>query len=350
MNESLKQLSEETKKQLLESIASKDYADFLINIKSDKAEDSGSFNVVISTSDVDRQGDSVKQDGWDLSFYKMNPIVLWAHDYAMLPIGMATSIEIKDGKLIAEGKFAPAEANPFAQQVRKLYDLGMINTTSVGFIPKEYDGQKSSKLIAKAELLEFSFVPVPANPYALRLNQIKELGIDTEMLKVKGVEIKEVSEPVVNPVIEKGEVADELEEKKNTKWMKYRPVYDLMDALACAYFDESTPAEDFGKLVTEAADILKAIATNPETDQKAAIEKIKKSSSPLIIIASHVALGTLAEGKQNNKEIVVVNERSNNSKALLEVNDFVGTRELLRSIDNSVGKVLENFNKSARNR
>lgn len=350
MNESLKQLSEETKKQLLDSIASKDYADFLINVKSDKAEDSGSFSVVISTSDVDRQGDIVKQDGWDLSFYKMNPIVLWAHDYSMLPIGIATSIDIKDGKLIAEGKFAPAEANPFAQQVRKLYDLGMINTTSVGFIPKEYDGQKSSKLISKAELLEFSFVPVPANPYALRLNQIKELGIDTEMLKTKGVEIKEVSEPVANPVVEKGEVADELEERKNTKWMKYRPVYDLMDALACAYFDESTPAEDFSKLVGEAADILKAIASSPETDQKAAIENIRKTSSPLIIIASHVALGILAEGKQNNKEIVVVNERSNNSKALLEVNDFVGTRELLRSIDNSVGKVLENFNRSARNR
>lgn len=150
------------------------------------SEDSGSFEVVISTADIDRQGEVVDQGGWDLNFYKLNPVVLWGHDYHSLPIGVTDSIEIRDGKLIAKGRFAPAEANPFAQQVRKLYDLKIVRATSVGFIVKNSEGQK----ITQAELLEFSFVPVPANPYALSLSLVKEYGLDLGMLAVKGLELK----------------------------------------------------------------------------------------------------------------------------------------------------------------
>ena len=348
MNDSLKKLSDETKALLLNSLESKSFIDLISNTKSSDENGSGTFKVIISTADTDRQGESVTQSGWDLTFYKMNPIVLWAHDYSVLPIGVATSIEMKDGKLMAEGKFAPAEANPFAQQVRKLYDLGMINTTSVGFIPKEYDGQKSG-VITKAELLEFSFVPVPANPYALRLSQISQLGIDRDMLKVKGIEIVEEKEEVKAEV--KGQIEDKLEDMKSQKWMKYRPVYDTLDALASCYFDESTPAEDFSKLVNEAADILKTIAGTPEVDVEKAIAKLAGNSKPLIIVRSHVALGSLvqAEGNKNSKEIEAV-QRSKSSQALKEVNNFVETRELARSIDNIIGKVLENFNSAARAR
>lgn len=193
MKDNLKKLTEETKIALIKSITSDSCTDLIAKTKSSNDGDSGSFRVIISTADVDRQGESVDQTGWDLSFYKSNPIVLWAHDYGSLPIGMCTKIEVDAGKLIAEGKFAPEEANPFAQKVRKLYDLGMINTTSVGFIPKEFNMEKDG-VISKSELLEFSFVPVPANPFALRLDQIKELGLDLEMLKTKGMEFK-INEP-----------------------------------------------------------------------------------------------------------------------------------------------------------
>ncbi len=64
---------------------------------------------------------------------------------------MATSIERRDGKLIAKGKFAPHQ---FAQDIRKSYDAGIIRATSVGFIEKEREGN----FITKAELIEFSFV------------------------------------------------------------------------------------------------------------------------------------------------------------------------------------------------
>lgn len=183
--EPFKKLSAEIKAKIDDQLKSKEFQEFMGKIKA-AGEDSGTFEVVISTADQDRGGDVVDQNGWDLTFFKMNPVVLWAHDYYALPIGACDSIEVKDGKLVAIGKFAPAEANPFAQQVRKLYDLKIVRTTSVGFIPLEIDGQN----IKKSELLEFSFVPVPMNPHALSLRQVKEMAIDMDMLKMKGLEIK----------------------------------------------------------------------------------------------------------------------------------------------------------------
>jgi hypothetical protein len=85
---------------------------------------------------------------------------------------------------VAKGRFAPEDANPFAQQVRKLYDAKIIKTTSVGFIAREMEGN----VITKAELLEFSFVPVPANPMALSL--AKQFQFNESELMTKGLFIK----------------------------------------------------------------------------------------------------------------------------------------------------------------
>jgi hypothetical protein len=181
MNEVFKKLTEEIKTKIAEQLQTKEVQDFIVKTKA--AEDAGSFEVVVSTADIDRQGETIDQNGWDLSFYRMNPVVLWAHDYFSLPIGITTEIEVRDGKLIAKGIFAPEDANPFAQQVRRLYDLKIVRATSVGFIPREYEGNK----ITKAELLEFSFVPVPANPFALSLSKAQSLGLDLPMLATKGI-------------------------------------------------------------------------------------------------------------------------------------------------------------------
>lgn len=371
-NDTLKILTPETRAALVASIASTAVESLIMKTKSSSDSDSGTFKVIVSTADVDRQGESVSQAGWDLSFYKSNPVVLWAHDYASLPIGVCTSIDVKDGKLVAEGKFAPADANPLAQQIRKLYDLGMVNTTSVGFIPKEFD-QSRDGVISKSELLEFSFVPVPANPYALRLNQIKELGIDTLMLKTKGIEVKEEGEPVpatptettptpeAIPTEEKGAVADRLDIMKKQKYAMFRPIWDVMDALACTYFDESTLAEDLPMLLNETAEIMKTLGgtTPDQTAIKEAMTKLSRgikvndvSESVVAVMRNYVVLGSikLPEGNENGKGESAVPQRSKNPEALREVTAFVETRSLLRQIDNSIEKVLRNFNAAARTR
>lgn len=140
-------------------------------------EDTGTFEVVITTENLDRYQEVIKLDGWDLTHYNNNPVVLWGHDHNRL-IGMATEVTITDGKMIAKGRFAPTEEG---QEKRKLYELGFLKATSVGFIEKEREGN----LITKAELLEFSFVSVPANPFALSLAMEKELNVNE--LVTKGI-------------------------------------------------------------------------------------------------------------------------------------------------------------------
>jgi hypothetical protein len=173
--------------------------------KARKAGDqNGTFDVIISTEVKDRAGEIVRQDGWDLSNYKNNPIVLWGHDYYSLPIGVCVETYNTSYRgvpaLGARGVFLSADINPLAQQVRKMYEFGIKSgynvgcTTSVGFIPKEFDPDDRS-IITRSELLEFSFVPIPANQgvgpaqgRALTLQEGKELGLDMLGLRHKGLD------------------------------------------------------------------------------------------------------------------------------------------------------------------
>lgn len=148
--------------------------------KLDKAE-LGTFEVVITTGDVDRHGEVVNPDGADVKNFKKNPVVLLNHNYWGLPIGVATSLKKTDGKWIAKGIFAPTDD---AQTVRHLYDAGIMKATSIGFIVKERK-KDDQKVINKWELLEFSFVTVPANPDALTVDQMKIIEKMAEKLKVK---------------------------------------------------------------------------------------------------------------------------------------------------------------------
>lgn len=200
MNESLKKLSTEIAAEISAIVKAQPMQDFIAKTKA-AGDDAGTFEVIISTNNVDRQGESVDQNGWDLVNYKANPVVLFGHDYYSLPIGVCESIDLVEGKLIAKGRFAPEDANPFAQQVRRLYDAKILRATSVGFIVKESNGP----IITKAELLEFSFVPVPANPYALSMRQVQELGLDLSMLSTKGLTLKTEEEATPAPEEKKPE-------------------------------------------------------------------------------------------------------------------------------------------------
>ncbi len=169
----LKKFSEKIKSEVMKALEER--KEFLANIK--EAGDSGKFEVVASSESVDRQGEIVVQDGIDINNYMKNPVILFGHDYWSLPIGKATEIVRQAGKTVVRGVFASAEANPLAQQVRKLYEEGILKAVSIGFMPLEYNGNQ----ITKSELLELSFVPVPANPEALSvLSLVKERGLEKE--------------------------------------------------------------------------------------------------------------------------------------------------------------------------
>jgi len=83
------------------------------------SEKNGTFDVIISTEDIDRAGEIVRQDGWDFTNYKNNPIVLWGHDYYSLPIGVCTETYKTEVHGVpatgARGVFYPEDINPLAQ-------------------------------------------------------------------------------------------------------------------------------------------------------------------------------------------------------------------------------------------
>jgi hypothetical protein len=143
-------------------------------------EDTGTFRIIITDESTDRHGEVILQDGLDITNYMKNPVVLFGHDYWSLPIGVTERIirEVINGVrvTIAEGHFASADANPEAQKIRRLYDEKILTTASVGIIAHETQGN----VITKSELLEWSFVPVPANPNALSV--AKEIGLGSELI------------------------------------------------------------------------------------------------------------------------------------------------------------------------
>lgn len=135
---------------------------------------------IISTASVDRDNDTIAVAGWKLENYRKNPVVLWAHDYHSLPLGKAIDVTIEGDKLVATAEFADHE---MANTVLRLIDGGFLKATSVGFRPSKYvlNEERRGVDFTEQDLLEFSIVPVPANPEALQIS--RSAGVDIEPLK-----------------------------------------------------------------------------------------------------------------------------------------------------------------------
>lgn len=150
--------------------------------------DSRAVDFTISTAAVDRYGDTVAVDGWNLANFRKNPVVLWMHDNTMLPVGKAVNIRVEDGKLKARAEFTPAELVRYNDIVLEMIKGGFLSATSVGFIPLKYafvdDPERRFGIdFQEQELLEFSIVTVPANPEALIEGRgANELDLSTLMI------------------------------------------------------------------------------------------------------------------------------------------------------------------------
>ena len=231
----------------------------------EKATDTG-FSFIASTATIDRQGDSVAQNGWELGSYMKNPVMLWAHDYTQLPVARAVNLSVDPTKgLIGEAEFAPAAGNPFAEQLKIMVEEGFVSALSVGFIPKE----RSGNVITRSELLEISFVPVPANQEALMLaaKSLKSHGFAEDAVSKFMTSMKEGEEVVVPaeevaPVEEKGEVADEIaaDEVMEQKWENMDALWEIIGAFCDVYMDENTSVDAFSTLLNEVSDLIKQLA------------------------------------------------------------------------------------------
>lgn len=131
---------------------------------------------VISTATPDRAGDVVVPRGLrNAAEFLRNPVVLWAHQrYTVPPIGRCVALDVEDDRIIATTKFA--RGVPFAEDVFRLYEQGVLRAWSVGFVatrgrrrPGAGPNGRDGLLVEEWDLLEYSAVPVPENPQALTL-------------------------------------------------------------------------------------------------------------------------------------------------------------------------------------
>jgi hypothetical protein len=149
------------------------YKDFVTEIeKSDEAKNT--FNFIISSETQDRYGDVVELDGWDFeNFFKSGPgPVLFAHRSGDLPVGTSPKIWAEDGLLKAQVDFVSRDIFPMAGVVRDMVAERVLKSASVGFMPLEwtFDEEIGGFRFKRQELLEFSIVPIPANPDAVITN------------------------------------------------------------------------------------------------------------------------------------------------------------------------------------
>jgi HK97 family phage prohead protease len=141
---------------------------------------------VMSDSRVDRMGDVIEADGWDLKNFKSHPIALFNHDPNQV-IGTWAEVRIEGKQLRGRLDLAEAGTSPLVDTVRALHSQGILRAVSVGFRPidkkpltKDADEYFGPFRFMKSELLECSLVAVPANPRAL--NAAKSLAIAGDML------------------------------------------------------------------------------------------------------------------------------------------------------------------------
>jgi uncharacterized protein len=158
---------------------------FVAEVKAE-ADNSRVLGFTISTAAVDRQYDSIAVDGWDFAAYRKNPVVLWAHDYTILPVARSLNEFVEGASVRARAEFTPAGMAKFNDVVFDMYKAGFLSAVSVGFLPSQWNWSESKERplgidFQKQELLEFSCVPVPANPEALI--EARAAGVDIAPIK-----------------------------------------------------------------------------------------------------------------------------------------------------------------------
>ena len=133
-----------------------------------------SFPWTLSTFDLDRFGERIDPQGWELKRYMENPVVEWAHKYEIPAIGKMEGLTIDEAGLHGLVVFNDKSYDIFGWSIEQRVKAGVIRGGSVGFrvleieIPSKEDSKDGTSLIfRKQELLEFSICNVPANPWAL---------------------------------------------------------------------------------------------------------------------------------------------------------------------------------------
>lgn len=152
--------------------------EFQIRKLSDALTEKRQAEFVISTEAVDSYGTVFRLDGWDLSRYNANPVVLFGHRSNdgdpdnVIGVG---EVFVEDNKLIGRVTFETEDVNPKAEKIYRKIQAGTLRMASIG--AHILDGRMGNKergedpdvvYFTRQQLLEFSIVPIGSNPDALK--------------------------------------------------------------------------------------------------------------------------------------------------------------------------------------
>ena len=153
----------------------------------------GRVSAIVSSETIDRDGDKIRAEGWDLRNFSAHPVLLSSHDYHSLrsQIGIWESMDVVGTTMKGVARFFVGRGNEEADWAFELAKEKAL-AFSVGFIPDmakavplhkddsfgvrgmEYKGQ---------ELLEVSAVTVPSNPDALQ-RMVKSANLHPVMAEI----------------------------------------------------------------------------------------------------------------------------------------------------------------------
>lgn len=177
-----------------------------------RKDESGARKMTFVASDGTRDsaGTVLNQDGWRLDRFNKNGVIGYQHkvygswsdtDNPDNVIGKGYAY-VKDGKLLVDVEFEPAEINELAEKIYQKLQFGSLKAVSVGFLPvgrgqwgkneEALDGKNPTYYYAGQELLEVSVVNIPSNPNALRKGFE---SMEDEMAQLRSEAENETPEP-----------------------------------------------------------------------------------------------------------------------------------------------------------
>jgi HK97 family phage prohead protease len=177
-----------------------------------------------STEKVDRDGDIIMAEGWNLKNYKKNPVVLINHQRPADAVSYAKTKKVwvdKNTKsLMFDIEFPPPEVSSVGDSLYKWFKWAGAGATSVGFLPnrtkttyrENKDGTRT-RVFNEQDLLELSLVSTPANATALMTNKSLEDAVEAKV--IDDLELNELKKwfDTLEPV-EEDEKDKEIEELK----------------------------------------------------------------------------------------------------------------------------------------
>ena len=190
-----------------------------------QAEDGSAHRMVIAANELSRNGDELNLRGISFKNYRKNPVVLWAHDaYEGIPIAKTVKIgHDEQGRIVADFEFNSDDE--FAARVENAWNGGFIRAASIRYMPtkvvevRNEDGSVDRLRVEGSDLLEWSLVPVPADPDSVRA-AARAMNLPAEIFRGFEPEPEPLpetvtEEPEPEPVVMESEPAPGLEAEPN---------------------------------------------------------------------------------------------------------------------------------------